>query len=50
MKVIKYWCNTHRRDASKCLSQGGKEGGIMLPCQIIDCEKVGIEIIDEEIQ
>lgn len=41
--AIKLWCNTHGRNADRCKT----EGGIMLPCQIVDCAAAGIEIWDD---
>lgn len=41
---IAEWCNTHQRDAWKCRNPIAGQGGIMLPCRIIKCAEVGIEI------
>lgn len=42
-RIHKFWCNTHNRFAiekNKC------EGpGILLPCNVIDLEEVGLEIL-----
>lgn len=50
---IEYWCNMHRRPAppegwgkyidGRTLQQC-TGGGILLPCVVINCEEVGIEI------
>jgi hypothetical protein len=37
------WCNTHQRRAERCKV----EGGIMMPCQVIDLDEVGIELVEE---
>ena len=52
---VKYWCNTHRRPATALDKyRDGRPwrhctgGGILLPCRVIDCEEVGVEIIYED--
>lgn len=59
--IVKYWCNTHRLPAPlegwdtyldgselrRCHGSRGK-GRIMIPCYVVDCEEVGIEIDFEE--
>jgi len=53
--LVKYWCNSHRRPAPKESWGTYADGrirpccppklvGILLPCYVIDCEEVGIEI------
>jgi hypothetical protein len=52
---VKYWCNTHRRTAKDeypnhvgYACPPGEEGGwIMIPCDVIDFDEVGIELIIE---
>lgn len=38
-----YWCNTHNRMSFRC----NTEGGIMLPCRIVDLLE-HLELVDDE--
>jgi len=51
--IIKYWCNTHqRRVKDEYPNHSGyacipASGWIMMPCKVINCEDVGIEITED---
>jgi hypothetical protein len=53
---VKYWCNSHRQPAIESTYADGRQrlccapgqGGILIPCMIIVCEEVGIEILTKD--